>query len=56
MFLKIVLKHYTRWETHCEPSGINSKTHSNGDARISVVHNGIIENYMRLRECLTEKG
>ena len=56
MFLKVVLKHYIRWATHGEPSDVNSHPHSNGNASISVVHNGIIENYMRLREWLTENG
>ncbi len=47
---------HTRWATHGAPSDKNSHPHLSMDENISVVHNGIIENYEKLREDLTKKG
>ncbi len=45
---------HTRWATHGVPNKINSHPHKSG--KFTVVHNGIIENYMELKDMLIEKG
>ena len=47
---------HTRWATHGEVTKINAHPHTSSNKKISVVHNGIIENYIKLRKELSKKG